>query len=157
MRKKSILKQLLIPMLTIAIALPVVVLVIFTTSYEREIYSKNKQLSGLMADEIEIFMDQAYAVKRGACGQSKHYDDGYGCTDTYFKAVCREKLLFGSDLHTRYGRHTDGAFDRGTGRSFGEMVVYKNDGRSAGFYIQVLLFCRDRNALCIRILSNVWK
>ncbi len=62
MRKKSILKQLLIPMLTIAIALPVVVLVIFTTSYEREIYSKNKQLSGLMADEIEIFMDQAYAV-----------------------------------------------------------------------------------------------
>lgn len=62
MRRKSILKQLLIPMLAIAIALPAVVLVIFTTFYEREIYSKNKQLSGLMADEIGIFMDQAYAV-----------------------------------------------------------------------------------------------
>lgn len=40
MRKKSILKQLLIPMLTLAVALPAVVLVIFTTSYEQEIYKK---------------------------------------------------------------------------------------------------------------------
>ena len=62
MRKKSILKQLLIPMLTIAVALPAVVLVIFTTSYEQEIYKKNEQLSSLMAGEISIFMDEAYHV-----------------------------------------------------------------------------------------------
>ena len=42
MRKKSILKQLLIPMLTLAVALPAVVLVIFTTSYEQEIYKKKR-------------------------------------------------------------------------------------------------------------------
>ena len=62
MRKKSILKQLLIPMLTLAVALPAVVLVIFTTSYEQEIYKKNEQLSSLMAGEISIFMDEAYHV-----------------------------------------------------------------------------------------------
>lgn len=62
MRKKSILKQLLIPMLAVAVVLPAVVLVIFTTFYEREIYSKNKQLSSLMAGEITVFMDQAYHV-----------------------------------------------------------------------------------------------
>ncbi len=56
MRKKSILKQLLIPMLTLAVALPAVVLVIFTTSYEREIYEKNKQLSGLMAGAKSPFL-----------------------------------------------------------------------------------------------------
>lgn len=64
MRKKSILKQLLVPMLAVAVVLPTVVLVIFTTFYEREIYSKNKQLSGLMAGEIAVFMDQAYHVNQ---------------------------------------------------------------------------------------------
>lgn len=62
MRKKSILKQLLIPMLILAVALPAVVLVIFTTSYEQEIHAKNKQLSSLMAGEISIFMDEAYHI-----------------------------------------------------------------------------------------------
>lgn len=62
MRKKSIFRQLLIPMMALAVALPVVVLVIFTTSYEKEIHAKNEQLSSLMAGEISIFMDEAYHV-----------------------------------------------------------------------------------------------
>lgn len=62
MKKKSIFRQLLIPMLILAAALPAVVLFIFTKSYEQEIYSKNKELSSLMAEEISTFMDGAYQI-----------------------------------------------------------------------------------------------
>lgn len=62
MKKKSIFKQLLIPMITLAIALPAVVLIIFTKSYEQDIFTKNKERSSLMAEEISIFMDGAYHV-----------------------------------------------------------------------------------------------
>ena len=56
MKKKSIFRQLLIPMVLLAAVLPAIVLLIFSTSYEQEIYSKNKQLSSLMAGEITVFM-----------------------------------------------------------------------------------------------------
>lgn len=66
MRRKSIFKQLLIPMLTIictlAIVLVVVILVLFTTSYEKDVYSKNQDISGLLSDDISTFMDGAYSI-----------------------------------------------------------------------------------------------
>ncbi len=54
--------QLLIPMITLAAVLPAVVFVIFTTSYEQEIYSQNEGQASLMAEEIATFMDGAYHV-----------------------------------------------------------------------------------------------
>lgn len=68
MRGKSIFRQLLIPMLaiicTLAIALVVVILVMFTSSYEKEVYSKNQDTSTLLADRITSFMDGAYSVNQ---------------------------------------------------------------------------------------------
>ena len=66
MKEKSIFKQLLIPMMTIicilVAALVTAILAIFTTSYEKDIYSKNQSISNLLADEISVFMDGAYSV-----------------------------------------------------------------------------------------------
>lgn len=62
LKKKTIFKQLLIPMMAIAIALPIVLLVIFTTSYEKEIYTQNGEISSLIAEEISTFMDGAYKL-----------------------------------------------------------------------------------------------
>ena len=66
MRGKSIFKQLLMPMMTIvcalAAALVVVILVIFSSSYEKDIYSKNQDISKLLASEISTFMDGAYSI-----------------------------------------------------------------------------------------------
>lgn len=66
MKRKSIFKQLLIPMMTIictlVISLLIVILLIFTTSYEKDIYSKNQNISNLLAGEIATFMDGVYNV-----------------------------------------------------------------------------------------------
>lgn len=68
MKNKSIFTQLLIPMMaiicTLAVALVTVILIIFTTSYEKDIYSKNKDITNLMANEISAFMDGAYNVNQ---------------------------------------------------------------------------------------------
>lgn len=37
-------------------------LVLFTTSYEKDVYSKNQDISGLLADNISNFMDGAYSL-----------------------------------------------------------------------------------------------
>lgn len=66
MKKKSIFKQLLIPILLIvcilAVSLVSVITIIFINSYEKEIYSKNEDKSKLMSQEISIFLDGAYSV-----------------------------------------------------------------------------------------------
>lgn len=115
MRKKSILKQLLIPMMTLAVALPAVVLVIFTTSYEQEIYSKNKQLSSLIAGEIAIFMDEAYHVNEELADNPSILTMN---TDiqTSILARCVERNSY---LDQIYIQGTDGMQ---TGRSSGELA-----------------------------------
>ncbi len=66
MKRKSIFKQMLVSMLTImcvlAVALVGVILVIFTSSYEKDVYSKNEDISKLLSGEIATFMDGAYSV-----------------------------------------------------------------------------------------------
>ena len=68
MKRKSIFKQMLVSMLTIicvlAIALVGVILVIFTTSYEKDVYSKNEDISKLLSGEIAAFMDGAYNINK---------------------------------------------------------------------------------------------
>lgn len=119
MRKKSILKQLLIPMLTLAVALPAVVLLIFTTSYEQEIYSKNKQLSSLMAGEISIFMDKAYQVNRELADSP-----GILSMDTDVQTPLLKRCVErNSYLDQIYIQGTDGMQ---TGRSAGELADRSN-------------------------------
>ena len=68
MKRKSIFKQMLVSMLTIicvlAIALVGVILIIFTTSYEKDVYSKNEDISKLLSGEIAAFMDGAYNINK---------------------------------------------------------------------------------------------
>ncbi len=62
MKKKSIFRQLLIPVMAIICTLAVVLPAIFTTSYEKDIYSRNQDISKLLAGEISAFMDGAYRM-----------------------------------------------------------------------------------------------
>lgn len=127
MRKKSILKQLLVPMITLAIALPVVVLVVFSTSYEQEIHSQNKQLSALIAGEISIFMDKAYQINGElADNPSVLTMDTTIQTDILARCVKRNPYL-----DQIYIQGTDGMQ---TGRSSGELA-----DRSARWWFQQMM------------------
>lgn len=64
--KKSIFKQLLFPMIAIvcavAVILSLVIVVVFTKSYEGDISGRNQDKSQLVAGEIATFLDGAYGV-----------------------------------------------------------------------------------------------
>lgn len=64
--KKSIFRQLLFPMLAIvcvlALLLTGIIAAIFSKTYEDEIYSRGRDKSQLVADDIATFMDGAYGV-----------------------------------------------------------------------------------------------
>ncbi len=66
MKKKSIFRQLLLPMIAIvcvlAVSLTGVIAVVFTKSYENEIYSRNQDKSRLVSGEIGTFLDGAYGI-----------------------------------------------------------------------------------------------
>lgn len=66
MKKKSIFKQLLLPMIAIVCALAVslsgIIIFVFTKSYEGEIYDRNQDTSKLVAGEIATFLDRAYGI-----------------------------------------------------------------------------------------------
>lgn len=66
MKKTSIFKQLLLPMIAIACALAVcltgIVVSVFMKSYENEIYGRSKDKSLLVSGEIAMFLDGAYGV-----------------------------------------------------------------------------------------------
>lgn len=66
MKKKSIFRQLLFPMIAIVCALAVcltgVSAVIFMRAYEDEIYSRDREKSLLVASDIATFLDGAYGI-----------------------------------------------------------------------------------------------
>lgn len=66
MKKTSIFKQLLLPMIAIvcvlALCLTGIVVSIFVKSYEREIYGRSQDKSKLVSGEIATFLDGAYGV-----------------------------------------------------------------------------------------------
>lgn len=66
MEKKSIFRQLLLPMVAIvcalAAALVTIILSVFSQSYEKEVYQRGEDKSNLMAGEIRTFLDGAYGV-----------------------------------------------------------------------------------------------
>ena len=127
MKKKSIFRQLLIPMLALAAALPAVVLFIFTTSYEREIYDRNSQVTELLAGEIAGFLEQAFHVNEELSDNPSILSmDTKAQTPILKKCVERNEYL---DLI--YIQGTDGMQ---TGRSSGELA-----DRSARWWFQQVL------------------
>ena len=68
MKKTSIFKQLLLPMIAIVCALAVcltaIVVSIFIKSYESEIYGRSQDKSQLVSGEITTFLDGAYGVTK---------------------------------------------------------------------------------------------
>ena len=119
MRGKSIFKQLLIPMMTIictlAIALVGVILVVFTSSYEKEVYSKNQDISDLMANQIAMFMDGAYSVN-----QALSENPSVLTMETEIQTPILEQCVANNSyLESIYIQGTDGMQ---TGRSSGELA-----------------------------------
>ncbi|MDE7325622.1 MAG: methyl-accepting chemotaxis protein [Lachnospiraceae bacterium] len=127
MRKKSIFTQLLIPMIALAAALPAVVLFIFTTSYEQEIYDRNSQLSSLIAGEISVFMEQAYHVNEELSDNPSILSMDTQIQTPILKR-CVERNTY---LDQIYIQGTDGMQ---TGRSSGELA----DRSARWWFIQVL-------------------
>lgn len=66
MKKTSIFKQLLLPMILIvcvlALCLTGIVVTIFVKSYERQIYGRSQDKSQLVSGEIAMFLDGAYGI-----------------------------------------------------------------------------------------------
>lgn len=127
MRKKSIFTQLLIPMIALAAALPAVVLFIFTASYEREIYDRNSQVTGLLAGEISVFMDQAYHVNEELSDNPSILSMDTQVQTPILKK-CVERNAY---LDQIYIQGTDGMQ---TGRSSGELA-----DRSARWWFQQVM------------------
>lgn len=119
MRGKSIFKQLLMPMMTIvcalAAALVVVILVIFSSSYEKDIYSKNQDISKLLASEISTFMDGAYSINE-ELAVNPNILTMKTDVQTPILESCVERNAF---LEQIYIQGTDGMQ---TGRSAGELA-----------------------------------
>ena len=66
MKKTSIFKQLLLPMILIvcvlALCLTGIVVTIFVKSYERQIYGRSQDKSQLVSGEIAMFLDGAHGI-----------------------------------------------------------------------------------------------
>ena len=119
MKGKSIFKQLLIPMMAVicalAAALVVVILVIVTTSYEKDIYSQNQDVSGLLSDQISSFMDGAYSLN-----QALAENPSVLTMDTEIQTPILEQCVANNSyLDLLYIQGTDGMQ---TGRSSGELA-----------------------------------
>lgn len=127
MKRKSIFRQLLIPMLTLAVVLPAVVLVIFTTTYEQEIYSKNKALSSLMSEDISIFMEEAYHINEQLADNPSVLTMDTD-VQTPILAKCVERNPY---LDQIYIQGTDGMQ---TGRSSGDLA----DRSTRWWFIQMM-------------------
>lgn len=114
-KRKSIFKQLLIPMMFLTIALVLVILIIFTTSYEKDVYSKNQDVSNLLAGEITIFMDGAYSVNEELAQNPSILTMDTGI-QTSILSQCVQRNSY---LDLIYIQGTDGMQ---TGRSSGELA-----------------------------------
>ena len=66
MRRKSIFKQMLVPMAAIvilfAVVLVAIISVFFTSFYKKEIQNRNQEQAGLLSESIQIFVDGAYNI-----------------------------------------------------------------------------------------------
>lgn len=102
-------------MCALALALVVSIIIIFASSYEKEIYAQNQDTSKLMAGEIQTFLDGAYSVtKELAVNPSILTMDTKTQTPILEGCVSRNPYL-----ELLYIQGTDGMQ---TGRSSGELA-----------------------------------
>lgn len=115
MKKKSIFMQMVVLMMTVICALAAIILMIFVKTYEKDIYSRNQDVSNLLAGEIGVFMDGAYSLNEGLAE-----NPGILTMETEVQtpilARCVERNTY---LEQIYIQGTDGMQ---TGRSQGELA-----------------------------------
>ncbi len=115
MKKRSILMQMLILMGTVICVLSAIILVLFMSAYEKDIYSGNEDVSNLLAGEISVFLDGAYSVNEElACNPAVLTMET--AVQTPILEQCVERNHY---LEQIYIQGTDGMQ---TGRSQGELA-----------------------------------
>ena len=101
--------------MTVICALAAIILMIFVKTYEKDIYSRNQDVSNLLAGEIGVFMDGAYSLNEGLAE-----NPGILTMETEVQtpilARCVERNTY---LEQIYIQGTDGMQ---TGRSSGELA-----------------------------------
>lgn len=127
MRKKSIFRQMLIPMITVICLLAAVILTIFMTAYEKDVYSGNQDIADLLAGEIAVFMDGAYSVNEALAENPSILTMDTGI-QTAILAQCVARNTY---LEQIYIQGTDGMQ---TGRSQGELA----DRSTRWWFIQAM-------------------
>lgn len=127
MKKKSIFKQMLIPVMTVICLLAAMILTVFMTTYEKDIYSRNQDISNLLAGEIAVFMDGAYSVNE-ALAENPSILTMETEIQTSVLAQCVSKNTY---LEQIYIQGTDGMQ---TGRSQGELA----DRSTRWWFIQTM-------------------
>lgn len=127
MKKKSIFKQMLIPVVAVICLLAAMILTMFMTTYEKDIYSRNQDISNLLAGEIAVFMDGAYSVNE-ALAENPSILTMETQTQTPILAQCVGKNTY---LEQIYIQGTDGMQ---TGRSQGELA----DRSTRWWFIQTM-------------------
>lgn len=119
MKKKSILKQLLFPIIAIvcalSVCLSVIIVVFFTKSYEQEIFDRNQSKSRLVSGEISTFLNGAYGVT-----EELSVNPSILTMDTKIQTpILEDCVARNSYLELLYIQGTDGMQ---TGRSSGELA-----------------------------------
>lgn len=127
MKKKSILKQMLIPVIAVICLLAAMILAIFMTAYEKDVYSRNEDISDLLAGEIGVFMDGAYSVN-----EELAENPSILTMDTEIQTAVLAQCVAKNDyLEQIYIQGTDGMQ---TGRSQGELA----DRSTRWWFIQTM-------------------
>lgn len=131
MKKTSIFKQLLIPMIAIVCALAVcltgIIAIVITKSYEGEIYGTVQDKSRLVSNDIATFLDGAYGVTQELSVNPSILTMDTG-VQTPILADCVERNPY---LELLYIQGTDGMQ---TGRSSGELA----DRSTRWWFIQTM-------------------
>ncbi|MCX4353158.1 MAG: hypothetical protein OSJ60_16200 [Lachnospiraceae bacterium] len=132
MKKTSIFKQLLLPMIAIVCALAVcltgIVTFIFMKSYESEIYLRSQDKSQLVSGEIATFLDGAYGIT-----EELSVNPSILTMDTNVQTPILEDCVKRNPyLELLYIQGRDGMQ---TGRSSGELA----DRSSRWWFIQTML------------------
>lgn len=102
-------------MCVLAVALVGVILVIFTSFYEKDVYSKNEDIFKLLSGEIAAFMDGAYSINESLAKNPSILSMDTQ-TQTLILANC---VADNSYLELLYIQGVDGMQ---TGRSSGELA-----------------------------------
>lgn len=131
MKKKSILNQLLLPIIAIvcalAVGLSIIIIVVFTKSYEQEVFDKSQDKTRLVSGEISTFLDGAYSVT-----EELSVNPSILTMDTKIQTPILEDCVARNPyLELLYIQGTDGMQ---TGRSSGELA----DRSARWWFIQTM-------------------